>query len=203
MELDKCISKRRSIKSYKDKAVSFNLISKLIDAAHFAPSSGNLQNWRFVIVKDDKKRQDLARACLNQLWMTEAPIHIVICSDNSKLKTHYEKTTKKFMHENCAAAIQNLILKAFDLGLGTCWVGSINTTMVERVIEADEVDIIAVITVGYPAEKPISKRHKIEELTYFEKYGNRKRDEAYLFPLEKHSKKLEKSLSKIIKNKKG
>ena len=131
MELDQCISKRHSIKSYLDKQVSWDLISQLIDAAHNAPSSGNIQNWVFIVVTDDEKRRDLTKASLNQSWMTEAPIHIVVCSDNFKIKKHYENSSDRYIHENCAAAIQNLLLKATDLGLGTCWVGSFNPEMVD------------------------------------------------------------------------
>ena len=206
MELDQCISKRHSIKSYLDKQVSWDLISQLIDAAHNAPSSGNIQNWVFIVVTDDEKRRDLTKASLNQSWMTEAPIHIVVCSDNFKIKKHYENSSDRYIHENCAAAIQNLLLKATDLGLGACWVGSFNPEMVEQVIEAKEnIEAIAIITVGYPAEKPISQRHKIEELTFFERYGNRIRDTS-IFPLEKTKNKLEnkieKSVSKLKKIKK-
>lgn len=199
MELDQCIIKRCSVRSYLDKQVSWDLISQLIDAAHHAPSSGNLQNWRFVVVTEEDKRKKLAEASLNQTWMTEAPVHIVICSDNRNIKRHYENSSDRFIHENCAAAIQNLLLKATDLKLGACWVGSFNPDMVERVIESKEdIEVIAIITVGYPAEKPISKRHKTEELTFFETYDNRKRDFS-LFPLEKHQKKLDKAISKLKK----
>jgi len=202
MELDQCIAKRHSIRSYLDKQVSWDLISQLIDAAHNAPSSGNIQNWVFVVVTDDKKRKDLTVSSLNQSWMAEAPVHIVVCSDNFKIKKHYENSSDRFIHENCAAAIQNLLLKATDLGLGACWVGSFNPEMVEQVIEAKEnIEAIAIITVGYPAEKPISQRHKIEELTFFERYGNRIRDTS-IFPLEKHQKNFEKAISKLKKIKK-
>jgi len=209
MELDKCIKNRRSIRSYLDKDVSWNLLYKIIDAAHYAPSSGNLQNWRFVVVKDEQKRAKLARASLNQLWMTEAPVHIVVCSDNRNIKKQYEKDAKKYIKENCAAAIQNILLKAYDLGLGTCWVGSFNPILAGDAVEIkDYTEVVGIITLGYSKEKPISKRHEIQELTYFETYGNLRRISkefvSKAFPLQKHNKKIEKTISKFktkIKNK--
>lgn len=202
MELDKCIKKRRSIRSYLDKDVSWKLLYKIIDAAHYAPSSGNLQNWRFIVVKDQQKRAKLSHAALNQHWMTEAPVHIVVCSDNRNIKRQYEKDAKKYIEENCAAAIQNILLKAYDLGLGTCWVGSFNSTLAGDVIEIkDYAEVIGIITLGYSAETPISKRHKIQEITYFEKYGNLRRISkefiSQAFPLQKYNKKVEKTISKI------
>lgn len=199
MEIDECIENRRSIRSYLDKKVHWEKISQLLDAAHLAPSSGNIQNWRFIVITDDNMRNKIASACLSQKWMTQAPVYIVVCSENT-VESLYEERGKKYSIQNCAAAIENILLKAIDLSLGTCWIGSFNDSAIKPLLEIPEnVEVEAIITLGYPTEKPISKRHKLEELTFFEKYGNRKRDTS-LFPLEKHKKKIKKLISKI-KNK--
>ena len=85
MDIGKVIESRRSIRSYKDKKVSWKLISEILNAATFSPSSGNQQNWRFVIVNEGDKKSQIAVACLKQEWMNTAPIHIVICADYSNI----------------------------------------------------------------------------------------------------------------------
>ena len=96
MQLKDSILGRRSIRRYKDREVPLSLVGEIIELAKHAPSSGNLQNWRFVIVTDMKKREKLAEASLEQYWMVEAPIHIVVCNDYEKVKEHYGKMGRMY-----------------------------------------------------------------------------------------------------------
>ena len=81
MDLSKAIIERCSVRDYQDKAISIETILEILNIAKNSPSSGNLQNWRFIIVTDESKRNEIAIACLNQVWMAKAPIHIIICND--------------------------------------------------------------------------------------------------------------------------
>lgn len=190
MDLFISIKGSAQVKSYLDKDVKHIDIAKILDAAHYASSSGNIQNWRFIVVRSKSTKEKIARACLDQLWMQEAPVLIVVCSDNSNIKTLYPKKWRKFSRENCAAAIQNMILQATSIGLSTSWVRNINSLRLKNILETpDYVSPEAVITIGYSKEKPIEKRHKSEELVFFEAYGARRRDVS-IFPLEKHLAKL-------------
>ena len=196
MNLTQLIKKRRSIHHYLDKDVHYKEILKIIEAGSWAPSSGNIQNWDFTVIKNQETREKITRACSNQLWMLEAPVFIVICSDLTKIKTMFKKNADKFSLENCAAAIQNMLLKATELKLGTCWVGAFNPLIIRKILNIpDNINISAIITLGYPNEKPLSKRHPIDELTYFESYQNKERDTS-LFPLAKHIFKIKKRISK-------
>ena len=78
MEIADAIKQRCSVRKYKGKEVKIEDVLKLLNLAKEAPSSGNLQNWRFIVVTDEKKRKEISVACLNQSWMNEAPVHIVI-----------------------------------------------------------------------------------------------------------------------------
>src|SRR3989338_7750896 len=78
MDTIECIKTRRSIRKYTSEAVEWEKVTLCIEAAKSAPSAGNLQNWKFVVVKQDAKRQAIAEACLQQYWMSQAPVHIVV-----------------------------------------------------------------------------------------------------------------------------
>ncbi|MBI2105529.1 nitroreductase family protein [Candidatus Woesearchaeota archaeon] len=190
MDVYDCMKKVCSTRSYLSKDVTNRNVAKILNAAHFAPSSGNIQNWRFIVVRDKDKKKEIARVCMDQLWIQEAPVVIIVCSDNSNIKLHYEKNWKKYSRENCAAAIQNLIVEAENIGLSSCWVRNFNELRIANTLKIpDSVSVEAVITIGYSKHRPIEKKHKIEELVFFENYGNRTRGIS-LFPLQKHLKKL-------------
>ena len=150
MSIYNCIKKRRSIRSYSDKKPKHSDICKILDAGHHAPSSGNLQNWRFVVIQDLNTRETLARCCLEQLWITEAPVLIVVCSDSSKVKQEYPTKYKKFATQNCAAAIQNMLIQAQALGLSSCWVGPPSGQMKfkDNLKIPEHIDVEAIITLG-------------------------------------------------------
>ena len=207
MDSIKVIKERRSIRRYLDKEIKLEIVSEILEAGSYAPSSGNVQNWRFLVVKDKKKREEIADACLGQTWMNQAPVHIVVCSDNRDINAMYKKRSEKYSVQNCAAAVQNILLAAYDKGLGSCWVGAFNEDRIKRILFIpDNVSVEAVITIGYAAYKPIiedkkhRRRHKVEYVTFFEKYGERELDFKF-WPLVKQYKKLDEkvSLEKIKK----
>ncbi|GAG35892.1 unnamed protein product, partial [marine sediment metagenome] len=88
METEECILTRRSIRKFKNVKIDMEKIGKILEAGRAAPSSGNIQNWMFVIVDDEEKRKAIAEACFQQYWMAVAPIHIVICSKPQEVKRH-------------------------------------------------------------------------------------------------------------------
>ena len=190
-----------------DKEVKLEIVFEILEAGSYAPSSGNVQNWRFIVVKDKKKRDEIADACLGQTWMNQAPVHVVVCSDNSDINAMYKKRSERYSIQNCAAAIQNILLAACDKGLGSCWVGVFNEDKLRTLLSIpDNISIEAIVTLGYAAYKPIMedkkhrRRHKVEYLTFFERYKERELDFS-LWPLVKQYKKLDEkvSLEKIKK----
>tara|TARA_Y100000310_G_scaffold326935_1_gene392554 strand:+ start:1431 stop:2024 length:594 start_codon:yes stop_codon:yes gene_type:complete len=175
MQLKDSILGRRSIRRYKDREVPLSLVGEIIELAKHAPSSGNLQNWRFIIVTDMKKREKLAEASLEQYWMVEAPVHIVVCNDYEKVKEHYGKMGRMYSIQNCAAVAYAIMLAAQEKGLGTCWVGAFDPDAVQRELNIpQEMDPEIIITLGYSNDKKMpALRETLHYLSYFEEWGTK------------------------------
>ncbi len=197
MDLDSCIRDRRSCRSYTTKRVSIDVIGELLEAATYAPSAGNRQNWMFVVVMDEDKKYALAMASAKQLWMTEASAFIVVCDRKKEVVELYPDKGELYAVQNCSLAIENLLLKGHDLGLGTCWIGAFDVAAVRTALSIpDDVEPEAIITLGYPEKfEREAERHPVDVVTFFDEYGNKKLDES-IFPLAKHMKKIEDALQK-------
>jgi len=167
------IETRRSIRAFTNEEVSEEEVQKLIDAARRAPSAGNIQPWEFVIVRDPKIKQELSVAALNQNFIKEAPVVIVVCADEARSSWGYgSRGASLYCLQDTAAAIQNLLLAACALGLGTCWVGAFHENEVAKVINTPRnVRPIAIIPVGHPAEKPRARpKRSISEIVHYETF---------------------------------
>jgi len=184
MDITDCISSRRSARKFKEKPIDPEDVMMLIDAARQAPSAGNQQAWKFILVKDEKKRKELADAAYQQHWMAEAPLIIVVLGMTEEVKRNYGvRGEMLYSIQNCAMAAQNILLRAEDLGLGTCAVGAFNEDMVKRILDIpDEMRSQMLIPVGTSKDEPEKKLLKsLESMTYFEGYGARTEsfDEAF------------------------
>ena len=202
MDLLDAIDKRFSCRSYKGKNVKEEDLRLVIEAAIKAPNAGNLQDFRFIVVKDEKRKEELSKAALDQKWMNEAPILIIICSDKKNIERFYKEKGRLYSIQDCAAAAENLMLTATSIGLASCWISAFNEEEVKRILRLpDNVEPYSIITLGYGNEEITErKRSSIDSFVHFEEYGNKEDTEVGLFPLGKHEEKLEKS-SKGIFNK--
>lgn len=191
MDLQETIESRRSIHNYKKKDIPYQLLAEIINSATFAPSTGNLQNWRFIIVKNELKKEQLSIASLNQSWMKYAPVVIAICSDQSQIEKLYNERAKLYSTQNCFLATQNILLKATSLGLSTCIVSIFDENAIFRVLSIpDNAKPELLITLGYADEEPEEKsRLTTEKITYFEEYGKKELDFKFL-PLKKQKEKI-------------
>jgi len=168
------IRNRRSVRKYLKKEVSDDLIRQILENAAYAPSCGNLQPWEFIVVKDPKIKKDLAEAAYNQEWMLDAPVLIVACTNNRLAGAVYgERGLKLYGIQAVAAAIQNILLTARSLGLGTAWVGAFSEIRVATILQCpDYVRPSAIITMGYPAEEPsMPPRQPMDEYVHKEVFG--------------------------------
>ncbi len=185
METRACIKARRSVRAFRGGRIPENVLFEILEAGRLAPTSGNLQNVRFIIVEDQKKKEELAKAALDQDWMKGASALVVVCSDTNRIGSSYgERGRKLFAVQNTAAAIENMLLAATDLGLGSTWVGSFSESGVKRILEIpDSIDVHAIIVLGYPAKRPSApERLKLADIVYFELWGKEERGPG-LFPL--------------------
>lgn len=168
------IKHRRSIRSYLDVPVEWHKVITCIEAGMMAPSAGNLQIWRFVVVRGLEKRGQIAEACLQQHWMQQAPVHIVIFAKLTREEQYYGiRGIRLYSIQDCAMAAMNIMLAAHDLGLGTCFVSAFEEEAMSRVFKLpDDVRPQGVITLGYTDEKPDApSRFRVETLIGVENYG--------------------------------
>jgi len=168
------IRKRRSVRKYLKKDLPDFLLDKIFESTRFAPSAGNYQPWEFIVVKSEDMKKDLIAAAYNQNWMIEAPVFIIACVNMRLAAAVYgERGARLYGIQAVACAIENMLLTAESLGLGTCWVGAFSEVVVGRILECPEyVRPCAIITVGYPAEEPkMPPKQSIQEYVHIETLG--------------------------------
>jgi len=170
------INTRRSVRKYTTHPVEWDNVLQILEAAQMAPSAGNLQNWRFVLIVDPDKRMEIAEACLQQYWIAQAPLIIVCFALPDKVDRYYgERGATLYTTQGMGAAIQNMLLVSRDLGLGSCWVGAFDDQMLSRSVgAATEAQPQAVLTIGYADENPEPPpRYDLKVTTRFNSYGGR------------------------------
>ncbi len=176
MELNETILKRRSIRRYSSKKVDMRVVGEIMDMAKLAPSAGNLQNWQFIIVTDPAKQKAISDACMDQHWVSQAPVLIVVCNQFEKVTALYEKMGKMFSIQNCAIIATYMMLLAAERKLGTCWVGAFDNDKVAEILGIpEEVDPEIILTLGYPEEVKTTEheREEVHDLCFFEEWGNK------------------------------
>jgi nitroreductase len=173
MDFDECIKTRRSVKTFTNKKIKDKDIYEILDTIKYAPNSGNIQNWRLVLVKDPKKREKLKKASFNQEWIEQAPVAVVVCSDDQDVEKFYgKKSSKKFCIQNCAAGIQNMLLKAHSLGISSIWNAVSDEDKAKHALKIPEnINIHAIISFGYSIEEPdMPKRLEIDRILHEESW---------------------------------
>jgi len=173
MDVFEAIKGRRSVRAYTDEDVPEEAVEKILDAARWAPSAGNLQSWEFVVVRDPEAKRRLAEAAWGQRFVARAPVVIVVCANQKRSARGYgERGASLYCIQDSAAATQNMLLAAYALGLGACWVGAFDERRVAEVINAPSgVRPVAIIPVGRPAERPRPPpRMPLEKVVHYESF---------------------------------
>lgn len=151
MEVIDVIRRRYSVRDYLDKSIPEDVLLRILDAARLAPSARNIQEWRFVVVKDLNLRKQLVPACNNQQFILSAPVIIACCS---VVNDYIMRCGQKANAIDLAIAIDHMTLQAVAEGLGTCWIGSFYPDKVRNVLNIpDQIDIIQMLALGYSKEK--------------------------------------------------
>ncbi|QQG38940.1 MAG: nitroreductase family protein [Candidatus Woesearchaeota archaeon] len=182
MDIKEAIEKRRSARNYNNKNISWELLDEILDAGRYAPSAGNIQTWKVIIVTGAKDKQKIALCCLNQEWINKASVALILCSNLSILKKHYEKEAERYSRLNIGAVAQNIMLRATSLGISNCWVDTFESKSLRRHFKIPE-EIIpeVIITLGFSDEKlEVPRKVELEKLVYYGKWDNTLRDEKVL-----------------------
>ena len=173
MDLFEAIKSRRSVRAFTREKVSKEEVEKLIDAARWAPSAGNIQPWEFIVVRKPEIKRRLSIAALHQTFIEKAPVVIVVCANQIRSGRGYgARGVNLYCLQDTAAATQNIHLAATALGLATCWVGAFKEEEAKKTLNLPEgVRPVAIIPVGHPAKKPMARsRRHINENIHYETY---------------------------------
>jgi nitroreductase len=168
MEFSEVVQRRRSVRHFNTKlAVSDDDVQALLNAAVSAPTAGNIQPWRFFVVRSADARERLA-AALSQRWAAAAPVVIVVAVDPRPCAARYsDRGEYLYAIQDTAAAVQTILLAAVDRGLASCWIGAFDANAVADAIGAvPPITPIAVLPVGYSAESSgRPARRSLDEVT--------------------------------------
>lgn len=164
MEVYTAIQTRRSIRKFKDVPVPRDQLMQVLEAGRIAPSAGNRQPWKFVVVTDPVTRQKLVPTCRNQAFVGQAGAVIVACAPDQSLRWHMV---------DVAIAVDHMTLAAHELGLGTCWIGAFEPEQVKEVLGIpEEVKVVCILPLGVPDMEGVPKPRKaFEEVFAFERWG--------------------------------
>ncbi len=161
MDTYKAICSRRTIRLYQPKEISSDLMERILNAGRLAPSGANRQPLEFIVVKDEENRaklfEQLAWAAYVQPRRNppegNRPMAYVIVLIKGR--------GEGLAVADGAAAIENMILTAWNEGVGSCWIGSVNRDNVKRIFNIpDEYTVYDVLALGYPAEQPVMEEMK-------------------------------------------
>ena len=151
MNLKDAIQNRHSVRSFSEKKIPDHIIFDIIRFAHLAPSAGNLQARDFIVVDDHEKKLQLSKAALDQDFIVEAPIALVICANLDRIAPYGKRGKELYCIQDTAAAVEHILLLAVEYGLGACWVGAFNEHEVSTILKLPtSIRPVALIPLGYP-----------------------------------------------------
>ncbi len=170
MDIFEAIFTRRSIRKFTTEAVSDAHVQNMLEAAMAAPSAGNAQPWRFIVVRNKETFNAIAAHNPYAQMAKESSVCIVVCADLQAEKY------PGYWQQDCAAALQNLLLAGRALGIGTVWTGVYPDK--ERIVAFKELfalpehaEVLGIVVCGHP-DQPFTKRDTFaQEKVYVEKWG--------------------------------
>jgi len=168
MNVAEAIKNRYSCRSYKADSVPEEKLKRVLEAARLAPSAHNEQECKFVVVRDDNKRREVAEAA-GQGFIAEAPVIIAAVALEPE---HIMRSGNPAYAIDLAIAVDNMTLQATEEGLGTCWIGAFSQEEVKKVLEVpEEYKVVALMPLGFPAEKGRPKSRKsLDEIISYDKF---------------------------------
>ena len=160
MDVLDAIKTRKSIRKYLEKPLEDEKLNVVLEAARLAPSAGNRQEWRFVVVRDPKTRRGLADAANSQAFVGQAPIVIVACAETDG---HVMRCGQLCYPIDVAIALDHMSLAATELGLGTCWIGAFNEQKVKQILGIpEEICVVQLMPLGYPSDPSLIRKSRLQ-----------------------------------------
>jgi len=170
MELWEAIRRRRSIRKYRKQPVEEEKLGRVLEAGRLAPSAGNRQEWRYVVVRDEATRRKLAGAANDQQFVGEAPVVIACCGVGGE---HVMSCGQPCYPIDVAISVDHMTLAAVEEGLGTCWIGAFKEPEVKALLGIpEEVRVVELLVLGYPEEEPQPRPRKpMSEVVCYERWS--------------------------------
>ena len=157
MTVMQAIEARRSIRHYTEQPVTDEELLAVLEARRLAPSARNLQGWHFTAVRDASLRGALCTACNGQQMVAEAPAALVVWADGERMMGCGQSAATI----DCSIALSFMLLRATELGLGSCWLGAFDQNAVKQLLGLpQEAVVVAVSPLGHPAETPAARPRK-------------------------------------------
>ncbi len=165
MDVFEAAEKRRSIREFKTEPVLDEHLKMILEAAHKAPSGGNRQPWKFIVVRDAEKKKELAVAANRQSFIADASVIIVALGDPA--------ISKALHRQDAMIAVEHMVLGATALGYGSCWIGAFGEDEVKKILKIPEnYVVVALLPIGVPDESPQARGRKpFREVFFEETYG--------------------------------
>lgn len=166
MDIQETLLNRRSIRKYKGKKISSQDINTMLKAAMYAPSAMNTQAWHFIVIEDKNILLNTLQSIPYAEMLKQSTAAILVCGDSSIEKN------ESWLLQNCSAVTQNILLSAFGLGIGNCWIGIQGMDEIVRNIKhqfklPEKIVPVSLISLGYPDEVvKAEERFKEEKIHY-------------------------------------
>jgi nitroreductase len=177
MDFETVVKRRRMCREFLDRGVPQEKIDRILDLASRYPSAGHTEPQEFIVVHNRRMKEDLAHAALDQMFVAQAPLVIVVVSDVRRSARRYGERGVRFFSIIDGAFVAMLILLAVvEEGLGACFVGSFYDEQVQELLSLpQEVRPIGIIPIGYCAEGPRRfPRRSRAHIVHLDRYGSRK-----------------------------
>ena len=174
MDVTEAILTRRSIRKYLDVPIERDKIGTIMESGKAAPSAGNIQNWKFLLIEEEDKRKKIAEACLQQWWIAKAPSIIIVVTEPDKVRQFYGvRGERLYSVQNGAATAMAMLLEAHNQGLGACWIGAFDESKIKTLCNIpDQARPQVILTIGYPDENPPPPpEFGMEEVMFFRDFG--------------------------------
>ena len=182
MELEQAIRTRRSIRKFANKPVEQEKINACLEAARLAPSACNSQPWHYIVIDDPQVKEKFCAEVFNGVykmskWVANAPVIVAVVSDRgnftSRIGNFFRRTEFYLVDQGISG--EHFVLRAHDLGLGTCWIGWLDSNKAEKFFKLPKGHKIEhLFAVGYPAEDAASDkshpRKPFEEIVSYNEY---------------------------------
>ena len=164
MDVFACVRTRVETREFKPESVPEAVIHKILEAGRWSPSQRNRQPWHFIVIQQRETLQQLGAMAASGPYLADAPLAIAVVTEGARAPLI-----------DGTRAISSMQLVAWEEGLGSCWIGSVDREGVKRLLDLPETcELITVLPFGYPtdAAKALKKRRKpLEQIAHRERFG--------------------------------